>query len=79
MRSRSVIKMSAVFKVSRGSDVSVLRSVLIYIYSVVLYRCPLGEDSQIEPGMVCAAFCVGESVGAFLLGDAGEEGCGVSV
>lgn len=50
--------------------------ILIYTHSAVLKSCEEGEDSQAEP---FAVFCVGELTGVVLLGDAGEEGCGVSV
>lgn len=46
---------------------------------MVLYRCVSGEDSQAEPGAASATFSAGELVCAALLGDAGEDRCGVSV
>lgn len=92
LRSGSVIKMSAVVRhtqsLKREQRVSIQQS-LIYTHSVVLYRYLLGVDPQIRPGVVSsilctsdwlsAAFCGGELDCAVLLGDTGEEGCGVSV
>lgn len=64
-------------KMTAEKDLSLsLCSVLIYTHSVSFLT---GEDSQVEPGADSAAFPMGELVCATLLGDAGEDGCGVSV
>lgn len=57
-------------------------SLTTYTRSVVLYRSPLAVDSQTGPGVVSSVLCAscwGDFDCAVLLGDAGEEGCGVSV
>ncbi len=85
--------MSAVVEHARSHRreqlISILQSVLIYTHSVDLYRCLLGVGSHTGPGVassglctsdwLSAAFCGGVLDCAVLLGDTGEEGCGVSV